>query len=121
MCPECREPLIVFELDGVEIDSSFYRPHRRQTYERWAESTPATFAFSVKLPKAITHERRLMRAMGDRRRMMMRRRSRRRAGRGAGREQRQGRKAQGGKASPEPPDRPQASAASTRARIQFGS
>ncbi|MBB4003870.1 DUF72 domain-containing protein [Aurantimonas endophytica] len=43
----------------VEINSSFYRPHRRATYERWAASVPSGFQFSVKLPKAITHERRL--------------------------------------------------------------
>ncbi len=46
--------------DAVEINSSFYRPHRASTYERWAASVPPTFAFSVKLPKAITHERRLV-------------------------------------------------------------
>ncbi|PYD75213.1 DUF72 domain-containing protein [Novacetimonas pomaceti] len=45
---------------AVEINSSFYRPHRRATYERWAASVPAGFRFSVKLPKAITHERRLI-------------------------------------------------------------
>src|ERR1700735_1262435 len=43
----------------TEINSSFYRPHRRTTYERWAHSVPAGFRFAVKLPKAITHERRL--------------------------------------------------------------
>jgi uncharacterized protein YecE (DUF72 family) len=43
----------------VEINSSFYRPHRPQTYERWAASVPAHFRFSVKLAKAITHEARL--------------------------------------------------------------
>jgi uncharacterized protein YecE (DUF72 family) len=46
-------------LDAVEINSSFYRPHRRKTYERWARSVPAGFRFSVKVPKAMTHERRL--------------------------------------------------------------
>ncbi|WP_426201267.1 DUF72 domain-containing protein [Pseudomonas sp. TWP3-1] len=40
----------------AEINSSFYGPHRRQTYERWAESVPPNFRFSVKLPKLITHE-----------------------------------------------------------------
>ena len=45
--------------DAVEINSSFHRPHRRQTYERWAASVPADFQFSVKLPKTITHEHRL--------------------------------------------------------------
>lgn len=44
---------------AVEINSSFYRPHRRETYERWAASTPAGFSFAVKLPRTITHEARL--------------------------------------------------------------
>jgi uncharacterized protein YecE (DUF72 family) len=43
----------------VEINTSFYRPHRRATYEKWAASVPPNFRFSVKLPKSITHECRL--------------------------------------------------------------
>src|SRR3978361_1444027 len=46
-------------LNAVEINSSFHRPHQRKTYERWAASVPKDFRFSVKLPGAITHERRL--------------------------------------------------------------
>ena len=45
--------------DAVEINSSFYRPHRVATYERWAASVPDHFRFAVKMPKTITHERRL--------------------------------------------------------------
>ncbi|MEJ7687307.1 MAG: DUF72 domain-containing protein [Variovorax sp.] len=45
--------------DAVEINSSFYRPHRRETYARWAGETPEGFRFAVKLPKTITHEKRL--------------------------------------------------------------
>ena len=45
---------------GVEINSSFYRPHRRETWRRWAESVPPAFRFAVKLPRAITHERKLV-------------------------------------------------------------
>jgi uncharacterized protein YecE (DUF72 family) len=45
--------------DAVEINSSFYRPHRRATYERWAGSVADHFRFAVKVPKAITHEARL--------------------------------------------------------------
>ena len=45
-------------LDCVEINSSFYRPHRRSTYERWAKSVPPSFRFSLKMPKEITHVRR---------------------------------------------------------------
>lgn len=46
-------------LNAVEINSSFYRPHRNETYRRWAETVPQDFRFSVKLPKTITHECRL--------------------------------------------------------------
>lgn len=42
--------------DAVEINSSFYRPHRRATYERWSASVPAGFRFAVKVPRTITHE-----------------------------------------------------------------
>ena len=48
--------------DAVEINSSFYRPHQRKTYARWAESVPRDFRFSVKVPKVITHEQRLQRS-----------------------------------------------------------
>lgn len=40
----------------VEINTSFYRPHRRQTYARWAASVPSGFRFSVKMPRTISHE-----------------------------------------------------------------
>jgi uncharacterized protein YecE (DUF72 family) len=46
-------------LPAVEINSSFYRPHRPKTYTRWAASVPASFQFAVKVPKEITHTRRL--------------------------------------------------------------
>jgi uncharacterized protein YecE (DUF72 family) len=46
-------------LAAVEINSSFHRPHRRTTYERWAAATPPDFAFSVKLPRSVTHTQRL--------------------------------------------------------------
>jgi uncharacterized protein YecE (DUF72 family) len=49
---------------AVEINSSFYKPHRPTTYARWASSAPAEFRFSVKVPKVATHERRLIDA-GD--------------------------------------------------------
>ena len=44
---------------AVEINSSFHRPHRRATYERWASSVPDEFTFAVKAPKTITHQLRL--------------------------------------------------------------
>lgn len=51
-------------LAAVEINSSFYRPHRRATYERWAATVPDDFAFAVKLPKTISHALRLVGAAG---------------------------------------------------------
>ena len=44
------------QLNAVEINSSFYRSHRRQTYERWVGSVSEGFRFAVKIPKEITHE-----------------------------------------------------------------
>jgi len=44
----------------AEINSSFHRSHAAATYARWAEATPAGFRFSVKLPKEITHQRKLI-------------------------------------------------------------
>ncbi|QJC79252.1 DUF72 domain-containing protein [Pseudomonas umsongensis] len=46
-------------LNCAEINSSFYRPHRQQTYQRWAASVPSGFRFSVKVPKLISHVQRL--------------------------------------------------------------
>jgi len=43
----------------VEVNSSFYRPHRLSTYQRWAASTPQDFRFAIKFPRQVTHERRL--------------------------------------------------------------
>jgi uncharacterized protein YecE (DUF72 family) len=40
----------------VEIDTSFYRHHRTETYARWAHSVGDNFRFSVKIPRALTHE-----------------------------------------------------------------
>jgi len=66
-------------LPAVEINSSFYRPHKPATYARWAASVPPGFRFSVKVPREITHIRKLtgatealdrfvaeVRALGDR-------------------------------------------------------
>ncbi|MFZ0601167.1 MAG: DUF72 domain-containing protein [Roseiarcus sp.] len=47
-------------LNAVEINSSFYRSHRLETYTRWAASTPCGFRFAVKVPRGVTHERRLI-------------------------------------------------------------
>ena len=46
-------------LGCVEVNSSFYRPHRASTWAKWASETPPDFRFSIKAPKAITHEAKL--------------------------------------------------------------
>ena len=46
-------------LEAAEVNSSFHRPHRRSTYERWAASVPDGFRFAVKLPKTVTHTQKL--------------------------------------------------------------
>lgn len=45
--------------DVVEVNSSFHRSHRPETYARWAASVPRGFRFSVKVPRTITHDARL--------------------------------------------------------------
>jgi uncharacterized protein YecE (DUF72 family) len=52
-------------LNAVEINSSFYRPHARATYERWASRVPESFRFAVKMPKTITHDQRLSGVRGQ--------------------------------------------------------
>jgi uncharacterized protein YecE (DUF72 family) len=47
---------------AVEINSSFYRPHKPETYARWAAGVPPDFRFAVKLPRDVTHARRLIAA-----------------------------------------------------------
>ncbi len=59
--PECGSHLERYakRFNAVEINTSFYRPHRVATYERWAAAVPERFRFAVKIPRVITHERRL--------------------------------------------------------------
>jgi uncharacterized protein YecE (DUF72 family) len=45
---------------GVEINSSFHRPHRASTWARWAGSVPQDFGFAVKMPKTISHQQKLV-------------------------------------------------------------
>jgi uncharacterized protein YecE (DUF72 family) len=45
--------------NAVEINTTFYRPHRPNTFARWGSGVPAGFRFAVKIPKEITHIARL--------------------------------------------------------------
>lgn len=40
--------------DAVEVDSTYYRIPSRDTVARWASETPASFAFTAKMPGDVT-------------------------------------------------------------------
>jgi uncharacterized protein YecE (DUF72 family) len=44
----------------VEVDSTFYRSPSRRMVEGWRDRTPPGFAFSLKVPQSITHEKVLL-------------------------------------------------------------
>lgn len=44
---------------AAEINSSFHRSHRADTWARWATSVPEGFHFAAKLSKEITHKAKL--------------------------------------------------------------
>jgi uncharacterized protein YecE (DUF72 family) len=48
--------------DCVEIDSTFYAMPPASRFRSWHERTPPGFVFTVKLPRDITHDARLVRA-----------------------------------------------------------
>src|SRR4029077_3924472 len=45
--------------NAVEGNTTFYATPARDTVKSWAEQTMADFRFVLKLPRPITHERRL--------------------------------------------------------------
>ncbi|KFF01032.1 histidine kinase [Chryseobacterium formosense] len=47
------------EFNAVEINSTFYRKPTAKTLLKWFEETPEDFRFFIKIPKAISHEKRL--------------------------------------------------------------
>ena len=49
--------------DAVEIDSTFYGIPRPEQVKRWTAVTPNNFTFSLKTPRAITHERGLAKGL----------------------------------------------------------
>lgn len=44
---------------AVEVDSTFYAVPDARAVQGWAERTPPDFTFALKMPKEVTHERRL--------------------------------------------------------------
>ena len=47
------------QFDTVELNSTFYRLPKSETFARWADEVPAGFLFSVKASRYLTHVRRL--------------------------------------------------------------
>ena len=45
--------------DYVELDSSFYRIPNTFMTSKWAKITPDNFRFTAKIPKSVTHDKRL--------------------------------------------------------------
>jgi uncharacterized protein YecE (DUF72 family) len=58
--------------DTVEVDSTFYGIPYESTVIRWKDQTPSDFLFSLKFPKAITHEKMLRDCEEDVRRFIER-------------------------------------------------
>jgi uncharacterized protein YecE (DUF72 family) len=52
-------------LATVEINNTFYRMPSETMLARWATEVPADFAFTLKAPRRITHEKRLVEAGPD--------------------------------------------------------
>lgn len=58
--PQKQElPYAASRLRTIEINGTFYRLQRPESFEHWHDETPDDFVFSVKAPRFITHVRRL--------------------------------------------------------------
>ncbi len=58
--PQARElAYAARQFRSIEINGTFYRLQRPQSFIRWREATPEGFVFSLKAPRYITHVRRL--------------------------------------------------------------
>lgn len=51
-------------LTSIEIDGTYYRTQKRESFLRWRDATPDNFVFSVKGPRYVTH-RRVLAEAGD--------------------------------------------------------
>src|SRR5687767_12674061 len=49
----------------VEINNTFYRMPDETMLARWKDEVPASFAFTLKAPRRITHDKRLREAEAD--------------------------------------------------------
>jgi len=56
-----RLPYYARHFSSVEIDSTFYAAPSPQTAGHWLDATPEDFVFAAKVPREITHDRKLRR------------------------------------------------------------
>ncbi|TLX96278.1 MAG: DUF72 domain-containing protein [Thaumarchaeota archaeon] len=61
--PKLKQYSTVFS--SVEIDSTFYAYPRKELVQGWIKNTPVGFKFTAKLPKVITHEKKLENSQED--------------------------------------------------------
>ena len=59
LAPSARLAYYARFFSAVEVDSTFYHIPSPAIAAHWAEVTPSAFRFSCKVPKEITHERKL--------------------------------------------------------------
>ncbi len=52
-------------MTAVEVDATFYGFPKPSTLQGWRAQTPEDFRFSFKVPRAVTHERRLLGGTSD--------------------------------------------------------
>ena len=50
-------PAYAERFDLVEVDSTFYRPPSPRMVRGWAARTPPDFAFALKMPRSVTHDK----------------------------------------------------------------
>ena len=53
-------PMYARAFRGVEVDSSFYAVPDARAVRAWFERTPPDFTFALKMPREVTHDRRLL-------------------------------------------------------------
>jgi uncharacterized protein YecE (DUF72 family) len=63
--PAKRLEFYAHHLPAVEVDSTFYHAPSQQTAAHWHDITPRHFRFACKLPREITHERKLRESAGE--------------------------------------------------------
>ncbi len=54
--PERRLAAYAEVFSGIELDTTFYAAPKPETVSRWRDQVPPAFTFSLKAPKAVTHD-----------------------------------------------------------------